>query len=63
MGLLGAMTLDEPRIDLAFIDGLAELSHAPDGKAEALAAAYRDPRVEVPDTVFNAVLDRPEPVR
>ncbi|WP_422000907.1 transglutaminase-like domain-containing protein [Reyranella sp.] len=58
----GAMTANDAEIDRAFIDGLADLSRAPDGQDEALRAAYEDPRVAVPGTVFNAVLQRPEPV-
>ena len=58
----GGMTPDDAAIDLAFIDRLAELSRAPDSDPAALRAAFADPRVAVPDTVFNAVLNRPESV-
>jgi hypothetical protein len=59
----GAMVRSDAELDLAFFDRLAELSHAPDEHAEALRAAYRDKRVAVPGTVFNAVLNRPDPVQ
>ena len=32
------------------------------GSYQALREAYRDKRLAVPDTVFNAVLGRPDPV-
>ena len=37
-------------------------SHAPDRHFGDLRAAYKDKRVAVPGTVFNAVLNRPDPV-
>ena len=37
-------------------------SHAPDRHFGELRAAYKDKRVAVPGTVFNAVLNRPDPV-
>jgi hypothetical protein len=58
----GAMTRNDAELDLAFIDRLAELSHAPDAHPEELTAAYQDTRVAVPGTVFNAVLNRPDKV-
>jgi hypothetical protein len=58
----GAMTEVDAEIDLAFIDRLARLSQAPDGHLDELRAVYRDPRIAVPATVFNAVLRRPEAV-
>jgi hypothetical protein len=58
----GAMARSDAELDLAFFDRLAELSHAPDDHAEALRAVYEDKRVAVPGTVFNAVLNRPDPV-
>ena len=58
----GAMTPDDSKLDLAFIDRLAGFSHAPDRHFGDLRAAYKDERVAVPDTVFNAVLNRPDPV-
>jgi hypothetical protein len=56
----GAMTLNDSELDLAFIDRLAVLSHDPDKHFEELRASYRDPRIAVPGTVFNAVLNRPD---
>ena len=51
-----------PRPKLA--ERLAELlvSHAPDLHEGELRAAYQDKRIAVPGTVFNAVLNRPDPV-
>jgi hypothetical protein len=56
----GAMTPKDAELDLAFIDRLAELSHAPDLHEGELRAAYEDKRIAVPGTVFNAVLNRPD---
>jgi len=56
----GAMARSDDAVDLSFIDRLAALSHAPDADPEAVREAYRDPRLAVPPTVFNAVLNRPE---
>jgi hypothetical protein len=47
-------------VDIAFFDGLADLFCAPGDDPQTLRSAYADPRVAVPDTVFNAVLGRPE---
>ena len=58
----GAMGRDERALDFAFLDRLARVSRAPDANAAELAALYEDPRVKVPGTVFNAVLDRPQRV-
>lgn len=58
----GAMIRKDSELDLPFIDRLAELSHAPDRQFGDLRAAYKDERVAVPGTVFNAVLNRPDPV-
>lgn len=58
----GAMKQSDCELDLPFIDRLAELSHAPDRHFGELRAAYRDERIAVPGTVFNAVLNRPDPV-
>ncbi len=58
----GAMTLVDAEIDLAFIDRLAGLTHDPDRNPGELGAVYRDPRIAVPPTVFNAVLNRSEAV-
>ena len=56
----GAMTQKDEEIDLAFIDRLAALTAEPDRHFGELRAIYKDPRVEVPTTVFNAVRNRPE---
>jgi hypothetical protein len=58
----GAMRRSDAELDLAFLDRLAEISHAPDMHEAELQAAYRDERIAVPGTVFNAVLNRPDPV-
>ena len=58
----GAMVRSDGELDLALIDRLAALTREPDANQEALREAYRDKRLAVPDTVFNAVLDRPDPV-
>jgi hypothetical protein len=49
---------------LAFFDALAALASAPDASFDALRERYEtDARLRVPATVFNAILDRPEPSR
>jgi hypothetical protein len=58
----GGMTRTDAELDLPFIDRLAGFSHSPDRHFGDLRAAYKDERVAVPDTVFNAVLNRPDPV-
>ena len=58
----GAMARTDAELDLSFIDRLAEISHAPDRHFGDLRTAYKDKRVAVPGTVFNAVLNRPDPV-
>ena len=58
----GAMTQNDAELDLSFIDQLAVFSHAPDRYFGDLRAAYKDKRVAVPGTVFNAVLNRPDSV-
>jgi Transglutaminase-like superfamily len=58
----GAMARNDAELDLPLIDRLAELSHAPDEHPAELQAAYEDRRIAVPGTVFNAVLNRPDPV-
>jgi len=58
----GGMVQADAAIDLAFIDRLARLSEVPDEHVDELQAVYRDPRVAVPTTVFNAVLRRSEAV-
>jgi hypothetical protein len=56
----GAMTPKNDELDLAFIDRLAALTVEPDRHFGEIRAAYQDPRVKVPGTVFNAVRNRPE---
>ena len=58
----GGMTLVDAEIDLAFIDRLAGFTREPDKHLDELRAVYGDPRIAVPPTVFNAVLNRPEAV-
>lgn len=58
----GAMRQSDADLDMSLIDRLARLSHAPDQHAGELRTAYQDERVAVPATVFNAVLNRPDPV-
>ncbi|MSP76198.1 MAG: transglutaminase domain-containing protein [Rhodospirillaceae bacterium] len=58
----GGMTLVDAEIDMDFIDRLAGLTHDPDRHFDELGATYDDPRIAVPPTVFNAVLNRPEAV-
>ncbi len=55
------MTADDAALDRPFLDRLAALSSAPEVPAAELAAAFADPRVAVPGTVFNAVRNRAEP--
>ena len=48
---------------LSFFDGIAELTRAPDSWFSELRESYQnDERLRVPNTVFNAILNRPEPV-
>jgi hypothetical protein len=56
----GVMQPSDDGLDLALLDRLAELTHDPDRHFDELRAAYREPRLAVPPTVFNAVLNRPE---
>lgn len=58
----GAMRQADSELDRGFIDGMAALSRQPDADPAALARAYQDARIAVPDTVFNAVLGRPDRV-
>jgi hypothetical protein len=61
----GAMPRPDEPIDderLALFDRLAELTRDPDTAFAELTAAYADDRLRVPDTVYNAVLNRSEPV-
>jgi hypothetical protein len=57
----GAMRREDSQLDdLAFFDRLAIVSREPDAHVDELTALYGDERVNVPETVFNAVLNRPE---
>ncbi len=56
----GIMQLVDEGLDLAFLDRLAGLTHDPDRHFAELRAIYSDPRIAVPGTVFNAVLNRAE---
>ncbi len=56
----GGMQLVDEDLDLAFFDRLAELTHRPDRRFAELRELYSDPRIAVPGTVFNAVLNRTE---
>jgi hypothetical protein len=56
----GAMTPEDDKIDRALIDRLAMLTRDPDAHFDEIRAAYRDPRLAVPATVFNHVLNRSE---
>jgi hypothetical protein len=58
----GGMAGPGGELDVPFIDRLAALSRDPDGHEQALREVYADKRVAVPDTVFNAVLNRPDRV-
>jgi hypothetical protein len=53
----GGMPRPNGELDLAFFDQLAIVSREPDIHADELSALYRDERVRVPGTVFNAVLN------
>jgi len=56
----GAMPRTDGELDLAFIDRLAPLSAEPETHFGELRALAKDPRLAVPGTVFNAVLNRPD---
>lgn len=56
----GAMKQGDDGLDLALFDRLAELTQQPDRNFSEIRALYRDPRLSVPGTVFNAVRNRPE---
>ena len=58
----GGMARSDEELDVAFIDRMAAVSREPDADPDALGAAYRDQRIAVPNTVFNAILNRPEAV-
>ena len=52
----GGMRRQDDELDLAFFDDLAMISSEPDARSDELNALYRDERVRVPRTVFNAEL-------
>ena len=62
----GAMPAPDETIgdeQYALFDRLAELTRVPDATFADLTAAYtQDARLRVPPTVYNAILNRPEPV-
>ena len=58
----GAMRQQDSELDLAFFDRLAIVSCEPDAHVDELSALYVDERVNVPGTVFNAVLNCPQEV-
>jgi hypothetical protein len=58
----GAMRRQDRELDLAFFDRLALVSREPDAHVDELSALYGDQRVNVPGTVFNAVLNCPQEV-
>jgi hypothetical protein len=51
------MRRQDSELDLGFFDRLAIVSRAPDAHVDELSALYRDERVSVPGTVFNAELN------
>jgi hypothetical protein len=53
-------TLAEPSLE--FFDRIADRTRTPDDDPAALRALYEDDRLRVPDEVFNALLNREEPV-
>jgi hypothetical protein len=53
----GAMRRQDSELDAAFFDQLAIVSREPDAHFDELSALYRDERVSVPATVFNAGLN------
>ena len=56
----GAMVMDDSKLDVELIDRIAALTREPDRHFVEVRAAYRDPRLTVPKTVFNHVLNRQE---
>ena len=56
----GAMVMDDSKVDIDLIDRIATLTREPDKHFDELRDAYRDPRLAVPMTVFNHVLNRQE---
>ncbi len=53
----GVMPRQDSELDLGLFDRLAIVSREPDAHVDELRAIYRDERVSVPGTVFNAVLN------
>jgi hypothetical protein len=53
----GKMPRQDRELDLAFFDRLAVISREPDAHADELSELFRDQRLTVPRTVFNAVLN------
>ncbi|MGX9394059.1 hypothetical protein ACWX0K_24280 (plasmid) [Nitrobacteraceae bacterium UC4446_H13] len=51
------MRRQDSELDFAFFDRLAIVSREPDAHVDELSALYRDERVSVPGTVFNAGLN------
>jgi hypothetical protein len=58
----GAMRRQHSELDLNFLDRLALVSREPDAHVRELSALYHDQRVNVPGTVFKAVLSCPQMV-
>ena len=56
----GSMPRQDSELDLGLFDRLAIVSREPDTHVDELRALYRDERVSVPGTVFNAVLNCPQ---
>jgi hypothetical protein len=56
----GSMARQDSELDLGLCDRLAMVSREPDAHVDELRALYRDERVSVPGTVFNAVLNCPQ---
>ena len=54
VGRVGGMRRQDDELGLAFFDDLAMISSEPDARIDELNALYRDERVRVPRTVFNA---------
>jgi len=56
----GGMRGSNSSLDVAFFDHLAGLTVRPDEHFDELRMLFKDERIAVPTTVFNAVLNRPE---
>jgi len=59
----GIMAQDDTQLDLTLFDRLAMLTREPDAHLSELQALYKDERLAVPSTVFNAILNRPQQVQ